>query len=71
MPYLAAGAIDIVRQTGLGITGQMKLANLAEMFGLNCHGGNPHVLAAIRIGRAVDARAIPVDLIVVLAGGSN
>ncbi len=48
MPYLAAGAIDIVRQTGLGITGQMKLANLAEMFGLNCHGGNPHVLAAIR-----------------------
>jgi len=48
VPYLSAGAIDIVRQTGLGITGQMKLANLAEMFGLNCHGGNPHVVAAIR-----------------------
>ena len=48
VPYLAAGAIDIVRQTGLGITGQVKLANLAEMFGLNCHGGNPHVVAAIR-----------------------
>jgi len=47
-PYLAAGAIDIVRQTGLGITGQMKLANLAEMFGMNAHGGNPHVVAAIR-----------------------
>ena len=47
-PYLAADAIDIVRQTGLGITGQMKLANLAEMFGKNCHGGNPHVVAAIR-----------------------
>ena len=47
-PYLAADAIDIVRQTGLGITGQIKLANLAEMFGLNCHGGNPHVVAAIR-----------------------
>ena len=46
--YLRAGAIDIVRQTGLGITGQMKLANLAEMFGINCHGGNPHVVAAIR-----------------------
>jgi len=46
--YLAADAIDIVRQTGLGITGQMKLANLAEMFGKNCHGGNPHVVAAIR-----------------------
>ncbi|MBI4553671.1 MAG: hypothetical protein HY710_15510 [Candidatus Latescibacteria bacterium] len=48
VPYLTAGAIDIVRQTGLGITGQMKLANLAQMFGLNCHGGNPHVVAAIR-----------------------
>jgi L-alanine-DL-glutamate epimerase-like enolase superfamily enzyme len=48
VPYLTAGAIDIVRQTGLGITGQMKLANLAEMFGLGCHGGNPHVAAAIR-----------------------
>ena len=47
-PYLAADAIDIVRQTGLGITGQVKLANLAEMFGKNCHGGNPHVVAAIR-----------------------
>lgn len=47
-PYLAADAIDIVRQTGLGITGQMKLATLAEMFGKNCHGGNPHVVAAIR-----------------------
>lgn len=46
-PYLAGGATDIVRQTGLGITGQMKLANLAEIFGLNCHGGNPHVVAAI------------------------
>ena len=46
--YLRSGAIDIVRQTGLGITGQMKLANLAEMFGINCHGGNPHVVAAIR-----------------------
>lgn len=48
VPYLVEGAIDIVRQTGLGITGQMKLANLAEMFGLTCHGGNPHVVAAIR-----------------------
>jgi len=47
-PYLTANAIDIVRQTGLGITGQMKLANLAEMFGKNRHGGNPHVVAAIR-----------------------
>ena len=48
LPYLSAGAIDIVRQTGLGITGQMKLANLAELFGINCHGGSPHVVASIR-----------------------
>lgn len=48
VPYLAAGAGDIMRQTGLGITGQLKLARLAESFGMNCHGGNPHVVAAIR-----------------------
>jgi L-alanine-DL-glutamate epimerase-like enolase superfamily enzyme len=48
VPYLSAGVIDIVRQTWLGLTGQMKLANLAEMFGCTCHGGNPHVVAAIR-----------------------
>lgn len=48
VPYLTDNAIDIVRQTDLGITGQMKLANLAEMFGKYCHGGNPHVVAAIR-----------------------
>ena len=47
-PYLSADAIDIVRQTGLGITGQIKLANLAEMFGKNCHGGSPHVVASVR-----------------------
>ena len=47
VPYLSAGAIDIVRQTGLGITGQMKLASLAGMFGRTCHGGNPHVVAAV------------------------
>lgn len=48
VPYVVAGAGDILRQTGLGITGQLKLANLAESFGMNCHGGNPHVVAAIR-----------------------
>ena len=47
-PYLAADAIDIVRQTGMGITGKMKLANLAEMFGKKCHGGGPHIAAAVR-----------------------
>ena len=48
VPYLVAGAVDIVRQRGLGITGQIKLANLCDMFGVGCHGGNPHVVAAMR-----------------------
>ncbi len=48
VPYLTAGAVDIVRQRGLGITGQLKLANLCDMFGVGCHGGNPHVVAAVR-----------------------
>jgi len=54
VPYLVEGAIDIVRQSGMGptgaagITSQMKLANLAEMFGVNCHGGSAHVVAAVR-----------------------
>lgn len=48
VPYLVDGAVDIVRQRGLGITGQIKLANLCDMFGVGCHGGNPHVVAAMR-----------------------
>ena len=40
--------VDIVRNQAMGITGQMKLANLAEMFGKNTHGGHSHVVAAIR-----------------------
>ena len=48
VPYLVDGAVDIVRQRGLGITGQLKLANLCDMFGAGCHGGNPHVVAAMR-----------------------
>ena len=48
VPYLVDGAVDIVRQRGLGITGQLKLANLCDMFGVGCHGGNPHVVAAMR-----------------------
>ncbi len=46
--FLALGATDIVRQRGIGITGQMKLAHLAEGFGVDVHGGNPHVILAIR-----------------------
>ncbi len=45
--YLALGATDIVRQRALGITGQIKLAQLAECFGRKVHGGNPHVVLAI------------------------
>ena len=47
-PFLALGACDIVRQRAVGITGQMKLAHLAESFGVDVHGGNPHVILAIK-----------------------
>jgi L-alanine-DL-glutamate epimerase-like enolase superfamily enzyme len=46
--FLAQQACDIVRQRGVGITGQMKLAHLAESFGALVHGGNHHVILAIR-----------------------
>ena len=46
--YLALQAADIVRQRGVGITGQMKQAQLAESFGVQVHGGNPQVILAIR-----------------------
>ena len=47
-PFLALGACDIVRQRAVGITGQIKLAHLAESFGVDVHGGNPHVILAIK-----------------------
>lgn len=45
--FLALEAADIVRQRGVGITGQVKQAQLAESFGVQVHGGNPHVVLAI------------------------
>jgi L-alanine-DL-glutamate epimerase-like enolase superfamily enzyme len=45
--FLAQQAIDIVRQRAVGITGQIKLAQLAETFGVAVHGGDPHVILAI------------------------
>ena len=45
-PYLALGAADIVRQRGIGITGQLKQAAIAESFGVEVHGGNHHVILA-------------------------
>ena len=45
-PYLAMGAADIVRQRGVGITGQMKQAAISESFGAEVHGGDPHVILA-------------------------
>ncbi|NLG51389.1 MAG: hypothetical protein GX552_14885, partial [Chloroflexi bacterium] len=47
-PFVAMQAVDIIRQRGVGITGQIKLAHLAESFGMQVHGGNPHVILAIR-----------------------
>jgi len=46
--YLALEATDIVRQRAVGITGQIKLAQLAESFGRSVHGGDPHVILAIK-----------------------
>ena len=46
-PYLALQAADIVRQRGIGITGQVKQAQLAESFGVEVHGGDPQVILAI------------------------
>ena len=46
--FLAMQAVDIVRQRGKDITAQMKLAHLAESFGVSVHGGDPHVLLAIK-----------------------
>ena len=45
--YVALGATDIVRQRGIGITGQIKVAHMAESMGVPVHGGDPHVILAI------------------------
>ena len=47
-PYLALQAADIVRQRGIGITGQIKQAQLAESFGVQVHGGDHQVILGIR-----------------------
>ncbi len=46
--FLAMQAIDIVRQRAVGVTGQIKLAQLCETFGVNVHGGDPHLHLAIK-----------------------
>jgi L-alanine-DL-glutamate epimerase-like enolase superfamily enzyme len=56
--FLAEHAVDIVRQRGVGITGQIKLAHLAESFGVQVHGGNPHVILAIRNDPLFEALAV-------------
>ncbi len=39
--------MDIARQRGVGITGQIKQAQLAEAFGVDVHGGDPHAILAV------------------------
>lgn len=46
-PYVALQATDIVRQRGIGITGQLKVAQMAESMGVPVHGGDPHVVLAV------------------------
>ncbi len=45
--FLALQATDIARQRGVGITGQIKQAQLCESFGVQCHGGDFHVILAV------------------------
>ena len=45
--FLALQATDIARQRGVGITGQIKQAQLCESFGVEVHGGHHHVILAI------------------------
>lgn len=45
--FLAMQAVDIARQRGIGITGQVKQAQLGEAFGIDVHGGDPHVILAV------------------------
>ncbi len=45
--FLAHNAIDIVRQRAVGITGQLKLAQLCETFGVPVHGGDAHLHLAV------------------------
>ena len=45
--FLALQAVDIARQRGVGITGQIKQAQLAEAFGVDVHGGDPHAILAV------------------------
>ena len=44
---MALGATDIVRQRGIGITGQLKVAQMAESMGVPVHGGDPHVILGV------------------------
>ena len=46
-PYVALGATDIVRQRGIGLTGQLKVAQMSETMGVPVHGGDPHVILAV------------------------
>ena len=54
-PYLALEATDIARQRGIGITGQIKQAQLCEAFGVQCHGGSHHVCLAVSNDPLVEA----------------
>ncbi len=46
--FLALQATDIARQRGVGITGQIKQAQLCESFGVQVHGGHHDVILAIQ-----------------------
>ena len=45
---IAMNVCDIVRQGGVGFTGQIKEAQIADAFGFDCHGSDPHTTLAIK-----------------------
>ncbi|MEE2659254.1 MAG: enolase C-terminal domain-like protein [Candidatus Latescibacterota bacterium] len=61
-PYVALQATDIVRQRGIGITGQLKVAQMAESMGVPVHGGDPHVILAVHNDPLFEAMGlVPLD----------
>ena len=73
--FLALEAADIARNRGVGITGQIKQAQLCESFGVQCHGGNHHVVLATSNDPLVEAGRnfgpLPADVPLTFQGRSH
>ena len=73
--FLALEAADIARNRGVGITGQIKQVQLCESFGVQCHGGNHHVVLATSNDPLVEAGRnfgpLPADVPLTFQGRSH